>query len=378
MSGTTTGWLPVSESVPTIPVEGPVPASAPAQAARVLRILGRLGFLAAALFSFMLALELLKTGAAGMAVVLRGFDGHGLLNALGFGWLLAYLVMSGSPVAAASLGLFSGGSLTMFELLGMLNGSRFGASFVVLFTGFLYYLRGIRGRGVVSVGVLAMVTTATIYVPALALAVLGLSRGWLRAFQPGAPAVLYSGLASTYRPVTAFAEAYLPGLAGLAVGFLLLLGSFRLFDAVLPSIDSTTLEHRWSRFLRSPGKMFLLGILVTSITLSVSSSLSVLVPLAGRGYIRREQTIPYIMGANISTFLDALVAALLLRTPLAVTIVATEVAAVTLVSVVVLLLAFAWYQQVLLATNAWVTGKKPRFAVFVAILAVVPAVLLLL
>ncbi len=368
----------MAESVPTTPIEAPLPAPARAQAVRALRILGRAGLLVAALFCFMLALELLKTGAGGMAAVLRGFDGHGLLNALGFGWLLAYLVMSGSPVAAASLGLFSGGSLSLFESLGMLNGSRFGASFVVLFTGFLYYLRGIRGRGVVSVGVLAMVTTATIYVPALALAALGLSRGWLLAIQPRPPALLSSGLASIYQPVAAFAAAHLPGVGSFAVGFVLLLACFRLFDAVLPSVDSAALEGRWAKFLRSPGKMFLLGLLVTSITLSVSSSLSILVPLAGRGYIQREQTIPYIMGANISTFLDTLVAALLLRTPLAVTIVVTEVAAVALVSAAVLLLGYRWYQRGLLAVNAWVTGAKPRFAVFVAILAVVPAVLLLL
>lgn len=364
--------------MPTAPVEAAVPTPASTQAVRALRILGRLGLLVAALSSFMLALELLKTGAGGVAAVLRGFNGHGLLNALGFGWLMAYLVMSGSPVAAASLGLFSGGSLSLFEALGMLNGSRFGASFVVLFTGFLYYLRGIRGRGVVSVGVLAMVTTASIYVPALALATLGLSRGWLLALQPRPPAVLSSGLASIYQPVTAFAAAHLPGLGSFAIGFLLLLGCFRLFDAALPSVGSTALEQRGARFLRSPGKMFLLGLLVTSITLSVSSSLSVLVPLAGRGYIRREQTIPYIMGANISTFLDTLVAALLLRTPLAVTIVVAEVAAVTLVSAAILLLIYAWYQRILLAANAWITGAKLRFALFVAILAVVPAVLLLL
>jgi hypothetical protein len=124
--------------------------------------------------------------------------------------------------------------------------------------------------------------------------------------------------------------------------------------------------------------MFLLGVLVTSITLSVSSSLSILVPLAGRGYIRRDQTIPYIMGANISTFADTLVAAMLLRAPLAVTLVLTQMVAVTIVSVLVLALGYGSYQRGLLAVNTWVTGGKLRFAVFVAILALIPAMLLLL
>ena len=54
------------------------------------------------------------------------------------------------------------------------------------------------------------------------------------------------------------------------------------------------------------------GALVTLLTLSVSVSLSVLVPLNHRGYVRRENVIPYIMGAGITTFVDTLLAALLL------------------------------------------------------------------
>lgn len=334
--------------------------------------------LGVALFVFVLALELLKTGAAGVVAVLRGFNGQGVLNTLGFGWLMAYLVMSGSPVAAASLGLFSSGTLTPLEAFGMLNGSRFGASFVVLFTGFVYYLRGIRGRGVVSVGVLAMLTTATIYIPAMVLGIIGLARGWLGGFQPHIPSVLASGIDVLYGPITVFAAQRLPRLAAFVVGLVILLGSFRLFDAALPSLDSSTLDRRWGRWLRDSRKMFLLGLLVTSITLSVSSSLSILVPLAGRGYVKREHTIPYIMGANISTFVDTLFAAIVLRTPLAVTIVLTEMVAVAVISAVVLMFLFGSYHRRLLGLNAWITGAKGRFALFVAILALVPIMLLLL
>lgn len=370
----------VADSAQTDSIKVPVStrALALAQASRPFRLLARLAVLGVALLAFVLALELLKTGAAGVAVVLRGFDGQGVFNTLGFGWLMAYLVMSGSPVAAASLGLFSSDALSLTEAFGMLNGSRFGASFIVLFTGFLYYLRGIRGRGVVSVGVLAMVTTATIYIPAMALGTVALTQGWLRGVQPHIPGMMASGIFSFSGPITAFAAQHLPGLASFLVGFLLLLGCFRLFDVVLPAVDTSALEHRWAAWLRNSRKMFLLGLLVTSVTLSVSSSLSILVPLAGRGYIRREQMIPYIMGANISTFVDTLAAAVLLRAPLAVTLVVTQIVFVTVVSALVLLLFYGPYQRGLLAVNAWVTGGKSRFAVFVAILALVPAMLLLL
>ena len=58
--------------------------------------------------------------------------------------------------------------------------------------------------------------------------------------------------------------------------------------------------------------MFALGCLVATLTLSVSVALTVLVPLASRGYIKREESIPYIMGANITTLADTLVAAMIL------------------------------------------------------------------
>ena len=53
-----------------------------------------------------------------------------------------------------------------------------------------------------------------------------------------------------------------------------------------------------------PWFMFAVGLGVTVLTLSVSVSLSLLVPLAARGYIRRENVVPYILGANITTFVD--------------------------------------------------------------------------
>src|SRR3990170_3077127 len=79
---------------------------------------------AAGLFLFVLALQLLKTGAAGLRPVLKAVSADGVPNLLGFGWLGAYGVMSGSPVAAISLSLYSGGTISDGESFAMLNGSR--------------------------------------------------------------------------------------------------------------------------------------------------------------------------------------------------------------------------------------------------------------
>ena len=75
--------------------------------------------------------------------------------------------------------------------------------------------------------------------------------------------------------------------------------------------------------------MFGLGCLVAFLTLSVSVALTLLVPLVANGYLKREDTIPYIAGANITTLADTLVAAVILGNPDAVRVVLAEVIGVS-------------------------------------------------
>ena len=72
------------------------------------------------------------------------------------------------------------------------------------------------------------------------------------------------------------------------------------------------------------------------LTLSVSVALTVLVPLAAKGYVKRDEAIPYIMGANITTLADTLVVAMLQPTPVAAQIVLAEAIGVTIVSLIIL------------------------------------------
>ena len=56
-------------------------------------------------YLFVLALRLLSASASGVADLLTNLGADGPVNLLGFGWLLAYGALSGSPVAALSLSL---------------------------------------------------------------------------------------------------------------------------------------------------------------------------------------------------------------------------------------------------------------------------------
>ena len=98
--------------------------------------------------------------------------------------------------------------------------------------------------------------------------------------------------------------------------------------------------------------MFAFGTLVTLMTLSVSLSVTILVPLALKGYIRRDRIIPYVMGANIATWVDTLFAALLLDSPRAFTIVFTEMLVGGSVSLIVLLSLYGPYTRMILGRGA--------------------------
>ncbi|MFP4345959.1 MAG: hypothetical protein ACLFU8_14785 [Anaerolineales bacterium] len=123
--------------------------------------------------------------------------------------------------------------------------------------------------------------------------------------------------------------------------------------------------------------MFILGLLVTLVTMSVSISLGILVPLSTRGYMRRENIIPYILGANISTLVDTLVAAALLGDPRGLAVVLAHMASGALVSLLVIILAYRPYERAVSHALTWITGRRLHFGLFIGVIFLAPIVLIL-
>ena len=338
----------------------------------------RVVYMVGALLLFILALEVLRAAAGGVADILSGVSAQGSANILGFGWLGAYGALSGSPVAAIALSLFAGGTISDGEAFAMLNGSRMGASFIVLFIGFLYYVSKRRTADGIFIGVVAMLTTFTIYAPVVPLGSLVLEQGWLDGVEVSAPGFLVSFTDLAFRPLADEAAGNLPMLLVFAGGIGLLLASFAIFDRALPNLEQPSLRvERISRLLHRPWVMFLLGLLITTMTLSVSISLTLLIPLSLKGYVRRDGIIPYVMGANISTWVDTMFAALLLDSPRAFTIVFTQMAVGAVVSLLVLLLLYHPYSRVILGVAHRVTQRRREFALFLGAILLVPLILFL-
>ena len=330
--------------------------------------------IAAALFFFVGALQLLKTGAQALDVL----NEEGILvrnagSTLGLGWLGALLVLSGSPIAATALALVAGNAVTETQGFTMLTGSRLGAAFVVLVVASVYALRGGSGERLkpVSTAVMALSTTAVVYIPAAAIGLSLLRWGPYSRMNLEFPHQFGDLIDFVYGGILERVQE-LHELLVFGMGLALLLFSFKLIDAVMPELNEETLGARRVEWLKRKWPMFGLGSLVALITMSVSVALTVLVPLVAKRYVKREDIIPYIMGANITTLGDTMLAAFALHSAAAVRIVLAELIATSILSVI--LLAF-FYPQ--LRSGIWtfqrqIVKSRTRLAVFTAALFATP------
>ena len=352
------------------------PASGASRAVGALWWLTRFLF---ALFLFVGALQVMKMGAATLSVLNN--DGFLVANAgstFGLGWLGALFVLSGSPVAASALTLVAADSISEVQGFTMLTGSRLGAAFVVLLVAVIYALRGGEGKRMapVSTAVMALSATALIYIPGSLVGFGLLNWGPFRSTDIRFPAQFTDLVDFIYADMLALIESW-PAVVLFLGGLAILLVAFKLIDTVVPELSDETIESSRMSWLRKKWTMFGLGCLVALIAMSVSVALTVLVPLVAKGYVKREDILPYIIGANITTLGDTLLAAFLLNSGAAVRIVLAGILGTTVISL--LLLAFLYPQ---IKTGVWrfqrqIVRSKPRLAGFTAALFLIPVSIIL-
>lgn len=330
------------------------------------------------LFLFTLSITLMKDSARGIApFVVDFFEADNSANALGIGWFFAYLVMSGSPIAAVALSFLDAVVIGRMDAFAMIVGSRIGAAFIVLFIGFIYILRGHKRTTALTTGLLSLIVTGSIYFPALGIGYWLLHYRILDPIQFSRGAMLNSALDNVFKPICSIINSTLPGWSIFLVGLGIILVSFKFFDLALPELQLNQMGFAGNAHLvYRPMVMFLLGGALTLFTLSVSLSLSALVPLSVRGYIKRENVIPYIMGANITTLVDTLFASVLLDNTDALTVVLVTTFSTTFVSLIGLLF-YQFYERAMLSAVMWISARNRNLFVFLFAIFILPLLLIL-
>ncbi|MDS0279530.1 sodium:phosphate symporter [Halomicroarcula sp. S1AR25-4] len=300
-------------------------------------------------------------------------------SALGLGWLGTYALANGSVVAALSLSLFAADILSVSQLFLMVAGSRLGSAAVVVFIGTLDYVQKAEYsfRESVSMGLLTFLLTHSIYVPVTVLGyvllptVHGSFRRVGREWSVGARTL------DLFDPVTVAITNRLGPVPAFVLAVGLLFGSLRVFDTVLERVDTSTVRRRVFRHFERTWVAFGIGLVGTGITTSVAFSLGIVVPLYNRGYVKRNELIPYVLGANLGTLFDTLVVAVALASPAGVAVV-LELLTVATIATVVALLAYDTYSRVISNVNDRLLADRRVFVLFVLSLVLVPLALLVL
>jgi len=335
--------------------------------------------LALGLYVFIGALQVMKAGAGSLAETLTGGGFGSFLtdnagSTFGLGWLMAMVVLSGTPVVATALSLTASQPPVLTELEGftMVTGGRMGAAFIVLLVGVMFALRGGAGERVkaVSTAVLALTITAVMYVPGAAIGIALLR--WQGFDDAGFtfPGSFGGLLEVAYGWLLELVESWPPALLFLG-GIALVVVSLRVLDSIVPKMDEHRFEGRL-QWLQSKWPMFFLGLVVVVLTLSVSVALTVLVPLVHKKYVKRENLIPYIVGADIGTLIDKLLVALLLDSEVATRIILAEIIGVAIVGVAIMVFAYQPFKQATWRFQRQMVRSKPRLAMFTAALFIVP------
>jgi sodium-dependent phosphate cotransporter len=329
----------------------------------------------------LVGLQFVKGGVAGLApkldvwlpVLIRDAP-----SALGAGWLAAYVLFNGSVVAAIGLTFYEAALVPASHLLLVIFGSRLGAAGIVLIVGLadLVHNRSLTVRRASEVGILTFLVTHTTGIPALLLAFALIGAGSLKADAAAEQAPSWAF--PIPHPIEQAAEALVSWtgpIGALAAGVLLLLAALRLVNHVFVEADFDDLRTRYRRVLKSRWIAAGIGCALTTLTTSIAFSLGVVVPIYNRGFLRRREIIPYILGAHVGTFVDTLAVSLFIERTGSLDVVLLATGSTVLVTLPVLLL-FGPYRSAIERLTDAVMRRPRSFAVFLIALVAVPIGLL--
>jgi sodium-dependent phosphate cotransporter len=334
---------------------------------------------ATVLVLFLVAVQLLGAATEAATPALERIFARALVGdaaALGLGWLGSYALGNGSVVAALSLSLFTVGLVSASQLFLLLAGSRLGAAAIVVFVGGLDHVRNERDslRESVGLGVLTFLLTHSIYLPVTLFGYLALPLLHDPIFVAGADQGLGDRPVAWTAPLTTAVTMRLGPVPSVLLAVALLFGSLHLFDRLLAAVDTTTVRRRVFGHFEHTWRSFALGLVVTGASTSVAFSLGVAVPLYNRGYVDRDELLPYVLGANLGTLFDTLVVALVLDSAVGVALVLLLFGTAGLVTVGALLVRDR-YGRLVAAVDDRLLVDRRAFVGFVLSLVLVPLLL---
>lgn len=366
-----------------------------------------------AVFLFMVALQLIRYSLQQASLYSFDVDSiRAFLNSwphgYAIGWIGNTVVLSGSPVAALGLGLYASGFQNdTTSLAALIFGSRSGPDLLMFVIGFATLLKGRNIPQSFTIGILEFFTTLSMAATSLLM--------YLLFFQHKTWGVALTQHFSTYTGYSSLTELVISPLAksiqslagpwlGLAAGLVILGVAMFTFDKFFAfvSLDATekdpshhTILTRWWHRMRFQWKMkhsgritrwmhdylkfsplaFLLGALVTGVTLSVAISVALIIPFYAYGLMNERSAIAYIVAANITTFVDTFAVAILTQHA-EITATVIGIIAATAITGGIFLLLFRYYARLIKYFAAAIASRPWAILAFIIVAILFPFPLL--
>lgn len=234
------------------------------------------------------------------------------------GWISTALLQSSGAFDSIIVSLTSTGAIPLNLAVASIIGAEVGTTITPLLVSIIERMKGEKGSeacfNVTMTHVLYNIITLAIFFPIelffglfTSIALLGSD---IFVNLPGLGVV--PDILKVLTPWIGLLLGFIPPWSGVVLGVVMLVMALNAFEKYMTSIFS--MPRSWnlirSTFMK-PRRAFLAGFLFTVLVPSTSVMVSLLVPLATSGAIRPEYYIlPYILGANIGTVFDVMLAAL--------------------------------------------------------------------
>ncbi len=281
----------------------------------------RIALFVAALYVFLLSIELLGCGfkglGAGFARTLFTITANPVAG-LFIGILATSIVQSSSSTTSVVVGLVACGTLDIAHAIPIVMGANIGTTITNTLVSFAHVTRRQEFERAFPTAVvhdIFNILTVIVVLPAeILFHPLATTSGWLSRLFSGVGGFTF---ASPLKWITAPAADLVTGLAGglpivvLGISLVLLFGSLKLMVDMMRSLISRRIELVVDKYLfGNAARAFLIGLVFTAVVQSSSATMAVTVPLAGAGLVALRQIFPYALGANIGTTVTAILAAL--------------------------------------------------------------------
>jgi sodium-dependent phosphate cotransporter len=288
-------------------------------------ILRNTAYIFAALFIFLLALDLMISslqhlGAAAAETIIMATSNP--FTGLFIGLLVTAIIQSSSATTSMVVALVASGSISLEGAIPIIMGANIGTTITSTIISLGFITRKKEFRRAVAAGTyhdFFNILTALILFP------LEYYYGFLSSLseqiantffnQPIGPATKVSflggGLGSLVNMIVELID---NGFVLVVLSFALLFGSILFFRRVLSAMlglqtqGQSTGVQRF--FFQSPLKSFGWGLVLTAAIRSSTITTSLVVPLVAKKVIRLNQGVPFILGANIGTTITAFIAAM--------------------------------------------------------------------